>query len=155
MQPEAYCAACEHAFHGVLSAPHAAAPSPASSSKEPSQPAAASPPPRSYPGVVVTPAAQQTEGVTRNDYLGRPQRYFAAAEIARHNTPMDCWLVAHGKVYDVTSFLKLHPAGEFSIVRHAGKDASEDFDFHHKEAQKMWSPYFLGYVLKDETCVIS
>lgn len=37
------------------------------------------------------------------DLLGRKRLYFSAEEIARHNTKDDCWLVAHGKVYDVTS----------------------------------------------------
>jgi len=92
---------------------------------------------------------------TRTDYLGRKQRYFHPDEIARHNTAGDCWLVAHGRVYDVTAFIKSHPAGEFAIVRHAGTDSSLDFDFHPTRAQKMWTPYLLGYVATDEACVIA
>jgi cytochrome b involved in lipid metabolism len=32
--------------------------------------------------------------------------------VKKHATPDDLWLVIHGSVYDVTSFLKDHPGGE-------------------------------------------
>lgn len=67
-------------------------------------------------------------------------------EIELHNTPGDCWLIAHGKVYDVTAFLSRHPAGEFAILRHGGTDSTTDFDFHSGKAQRMWAPYLLGHV---------
>lgn len=86
------------------------------------------------------------EGVVRTDVFGRRRRYFEPREIARHNQPDDCWLVAHGKVFDVTTFLQQHPAGEFAILRHAGTDSTTDFDFHSGRAQRMWAPYMLGYV---------
>jgi hypothetical protein len=31
------------------------------------------------------------------------------AEVGKHNSAHDCWLVIHGYVYDVTSFLASHP----------------------------------------------
>jgi cytochrome b involved in lipid metabolism len=34
---------------------------------------------------------------------------YAWAEIVEHDTEDDCWIVIHGKVYDVTKFLKVHP----------------------------------------------
>lgn len=91
----------------------------------------------------------------RTDLRGRTFKYFPPEEVARHNSAGDCWLVAHGKVYDVTAFLKHHPAGEFAIVRHAGTDSTIDFDFHPVKAQKMWAPYFLGYVNAGESCIIA
>ena len=36
---------------------------------------------------------------------------FSVDEIAKHNTEEDCWVVIHGKVYDVTEFLPDHPGG--------------------------------------------
>lgn len=56
----------------------------------------------------------------------------------------DCWLVAHGKVYDATPMLFEHPAGVRSILRHAGQDATVDFDFHSNGARKMWKQYEIG-----------
>lgn len=75
------------------------------------------------------------EGIERVDVLGRRRRYFSLKEIARHTLSSDCWLIAHGRVYDATEFLPQHPAGEFAILRHAGRDASVDFDFHSPKAR--------------------
>ena len=38
-----------------------------------------------------------------------PKRLFTWAEIIKHDKPDDCWIVIHGKVYDVTNFVKNHP----------------------------------------------
>lgn len=85
------------------------------------------------------------QGSERIDLLGRRRRFFTRAECALHNQRHDCWLIAHGKVYDVTSFIPKHPAGEAAILRKAGTDTSIDFDFHSSRAQKMWAPFMLGY----------
>jgi len=85
-------------------------------------------------------------GVERVDAFGRSRRFFTMEEIATHNTPDDCWLVAHGKVYDVTAFLPRHPAGELAILRRGGTDSTIDFDFHSTRAQRIWNSYLLGYV---------
>ena len=97
---------------------------------------------------------RQIEFEIRKDYFGRSRRYFPAREIALHNSETDCWLVAHRTVYDVTTFLKQHPAGDTAILRHGGTDSTMDFDFHSPKAQKMWARYMIGYVAEGETCVI-
>jgi len=51
--------------------------------------------------------------------------------VAKHNNKASCWVVLHGRVLDVTSFLKDHPGGELAILTFAGKDASEEFDMIH------------------------
>lgn len=53
------------------------------------------------------------------------------AEVAKHTTKEDCWVVVNGKVLDVTSFLPDHPGGELAILTFAGKDASEEFNMIH------------------------
>ncbi|KKA28915.1 hypothetical protein TD95_002494 [Thielaviopsis punctulata] len=53
------------------------------------------------------------------------------AEVAKHNTAESCWVVIHGKVYDVTEFLDDHPGGKNIILKYAGRDASEEFDPVH------------------------
>lgn len=42
------------------------------------------------------------------------------AEIAKHNSPTSCWLVIHGKVYDVTNFLDQHPGGRSILLKQGG-----------------------------------
>ncbi|KAF3901936.1 hypothetical protein ABW21_db0208111 [Orbilia brochopaga] len=52
-------------------------------------------------------------------------------EIARHNSADSCWVIIHGKAYDVTDFLPEHPGGSKIILKYAGKDATEEFDPIH------------------------
>ncbi|KAH8889659.1 FMN-dependent dehydrogenase [Thozetella sp. PMI_491] len=53
------------------------------------------------------------------------------AEVAKHNTAQDCWVIIHGKAYDITEFLPEHPGGMKIILKYAGKDATEEFDPIH------------------------
>jgi len=53
------------------------------------------------------------------------------ADVAKHTTKSDCWVVVAGKVLNVTSFLSQHPGGELAILTFAGKDATEEFDMIH------------------------
>lgn len=85
-------------------------------------------------------------GVERVDAFGRRRRFFSLDEIALHTARDDCWLVAHGKVFDVTAFLSHHPAGDLAILRKAATDTTIDYDFHSGRAQRMWQQYFLGYI---------
>jgi len=55
------------------------------------------------------------------------------AEIAKHNTEDDCWVVVNGEVLDATSFLGDHPGGKGAIMLYAGKDATAEFNMLHKK----------------------
>lgn len=46
-------------------------------------------------------------------------------ECRKHMTDKSCWLVVHGKVYDVTDFLEEHPGGYDIIVTATGVDSGE------------------------------
>merc|ERR1719313_1996130 len=56
---------------------------------------------------------------------------FSLDDVASHNNKADCWVVLHGRVLDVTDFLKDHPGGELAIITFAGKDATAEFDMIH------------------------
>merc|ERR1712070_1219830 len=56
---------------------------------------------------------------------------FTLAEVAKHTTKTDCWVVVSGQVLNVTSFLSQHPGGELAILTFAGKDATEEFNMIH------------------------
>ncbi|KAL4985203.1 FMN-dependent dehydrogenase-domain-containing protein [Aspergillus falconensis] len=53
------------------------------------------------------------------------------ADVAKHNSKDSCWVIVHGKAYDVTEFLPEHPGGQKIILKYAGKDATEEFDPIH------------------------
>merc|ERR1711972_1176230 len=53
------------------------------------------------------------------------------AEVAKHTTKTDCWVVLSGNVPNVTNFLTQHPGGELAILTFAGKDATAEFDMIH------------------------
>ena len=59
-------------------------------------------------------------------------RIITREEVARHRdfdaTPPDVWVVLHGKVYSVGSFLAEHPGGPEVIEERAGADATSAFE---------------------------
>lgn len=58
-------------------------------------------------------------------------RTVAWSELEKHATLGDCWVVLHGKVYDVSKFLPTHPGGASIIARFAGKDGTRNFQAIH------------------------
>lgn len=81
---------------------------------------------------------------------------FSWEEVRRHRYRESCWLVARGVVYDVTAFLDLHPVGADAILRRAGRDNTEDLDFHSRGAQAMWDKYRIGVIEGESSgCVVS
>ena len=79
---------------------------------------------------------------------------FTLDEVADHCWPEDCWLVLYDRVYDVTRFLALHPAGADIMLESAGRDATSAFHGvgHSKEALDMMKEYQIG-VLVPEQCM--
>ncbi len=52
-------------------------------------------------------------------------------QVSRHNTRESCWVIIHGRVYDVTEFLPEHPGGPNVILKYAGRDATEEYEPIH------------------------
>ncbi|KAI9704537.1 MAG: Cytochrome b2, mitochondrial precursor [Bogoriella megaspora] len=52
-------------------------------------------------------------------------------QVAEHNSRESCWVIVHGRAYDVTEFLPEHPGGPKIILKYAGKDATEEYDPIH------------------------
>jgi cytochrome b involved in lipid metabolism len=53
-------------------------------------------------------------------------KFISAAELAKHNSEMDCWTCVDGRVYNLTPFVKLHPGGK-KILRAMGIDGTQIF----------------------------
>lgn len=66
---------------------------------------------------------------------------FSRAEVARHRTAEDCWIVIGDGVYDVSGWLARHPGRAGPILAKAGQDASAAFKhFHAPEVLASYGP---------------
>jgi len=102
------------------------------------EPVAPTPPPVVPPTPKPTPAPQPT-GPT-------------LADVAKHNTVADCWIVVNGGIYDVTSYISIHPGGRSRIVNQCGKDATVAFKTqggggsHSSRAWTLLEKYSVGTI---------
>ncbi|CAO3675041.1 unnamed protein product [Umbelopsis vinacea] len=73
---------------------------------------------------------------------------FTAAEVAKHNTDKDAWVIVEGKVYNVTEFLSEHPGGKKILLKSSGKDATTQFQSFHNDAvlESVAKPFLIGVV---------
>jgi salicylate hydroxylase len=77
-------------------------------------------------------------------------RRITRAELARHATFDDCWIVIGGKVYDFSEWKNHHPGGPFVARMHAGKDATAEFgDFHSELARRHMAHFCVGELVDD------
>ena len=78
---------------------------------------------------------------------------FTAAEVAEHATPHDCWVIVHGGVYDVSSFLTSHPGGVSALSKagRAGCDVSSHFERigHSAKAREVLKTLRVGSLDQD------
>ena len=76
-------------------------------------------------------------------------RKYTAAQVEKHSTPEDCWLIVHEKVYDVTSFVPRHPGGNMIWVK-AGGDCTQLFDSYHPlRTQMVLDKYYIGELRRE------
>uniref|UniRef100_A0A8D8AWA5 Cytochrome b5 n=1 Tax=Culex pipiens TaxID=7175 RepID=A0A8D8AWA5_CULPI len=79
-------------------------------------------------------------------------KQFTLAEVAKHNTAADLWMIIDDKVYDVTKFQAEHPGGEEVLVEAAGKDATTEFvDVgHSSDAKEQMKQFVVGEIIEAE-----
>ncbi|WOK99364.1 hypothetical protein Cni_G08076 [Canna indica] len=58
-------------------------------------------------------------------------RRITSEELGHHKAPSDLWISIHGKVYDVTEWVKDHPGGELPLLSLGGQDATDAFVASH------------------------
>mmetsp|Transcript_11226 Transcript_11226/g.33699 ORF Transcript_11226/g.33699 Transcript_11226/m.33699 type:complete len:142 (-) Transcript_11226:539-964(-) len=73
-------------------------------------------------------------------------KLYKLSDLKAHTTEKSCFLLVHGKVYDVTDFLDEHPGGYDIILNTTGRDATEDFEEigHSNAAREMLDKYLIG-----------
>ncbi|OJD29361.1 cytochrome b5 [Diplodia corticola] len=77
---------------------------------------------------------------------------YSLKEVAAHSKKNDLWIVVHGKIYDVTSYLLDHPGGAEAIEEVAGTDCTAAFEDvgHSEDARELLQPLLVGVLSDDE-----
>merc|ERR1711920_1054099 len=93
------------------------------------------------------------EEATVNPFQNTPEedaklKEFSEDQVKAHNKDEDCWIILHGRVYNVSKFMNDHPGGPDVLEDVAGSDATEDFEatFHSKKARDMSKDLLVGKV---------
>lgn len=82
------------------------------------------------------------------------ERYYSAAEVAKHQGKGDLWVSFEGSVYDVSSFVDDHPGGVELLWEQAGRDITEAFrnglHVHSGYARQLLADYRIGRLASSE-----
>ncbi|CAE7239131.1 Cyt-b5 [Symbiodinium natans] len=69
---------------------------------------------------------------------GRDLPFFSRAEVAKHNSAEEPYMIIHNRVYNVKSLLGSHPGGDDVLLSKAGTDVTKDFEvFEHSEKARI------------------
>jgi cytochrome b involved in lipid metabolism len=89
--------------------------------------------------------------LTASQVGGGSSALIDAAEVAKHSTLQNCWLIVSGKVYDITSFSAQHPGGQATIAPYCGKDGTQAYQSkggqggnHSAYAYSLLGNYFIA-----------
>ncbi|KAM0471942.1 hypothetical protein ACHAPX_009078 [Trichoderma viride] len=73
---------------------------------------------------------------------------YTLADVAAHNKREDLWIVIHGKVYDVSKYVRDHPGGVDVLIEVAGTDATAAYNEagHSEDADEILETLQVGTV---------
>ncbi|KAL4801384.1 hypothetical protein BDV18DRAFT_165053 [Aspergillus unguis] len=71
---------------------------------------------------------------------------YTTDDVASHNTRDDLWVTIHGKVYNITPYVRDHPGGADVLIEAAGSDATEAYEDvgHSEDADEILQTYLIG-----------
>lgn len=70
---------------------------------------------------------QKTSSISIKLNLPQTPITLSLTEIEKHNLVNDCWVIVSSNVYDVTSYIGLHPGGAANISSYCGQDMTQAF----------------------------
>jgi cytochrome b involved in lipid metabolism len=99
--------------------------------------------PATVPSTVSTPEVVKTGEGT--DITPDALKVLTAANVAKHSTATDCYLIVKGSVYNVTPFIGQHPGGRDRIIEMCGQEATEIFSaIHSNFAWNLLKDFYIG-----------
>mgnify|MGYP001221081264 FL=1 len=63
-------------------------------------------------------------------------------------------IVANNNVYDISELLEIHPGGKKCLLNNLKTDCTIDYKFHSKKGKSEWYKYKIGYIKKNNSCII-
>jgi len=57
-------------------------------------------------------------------------KYYSYLEVINHTNEESCWILVGRNIYDVTEFLNIHPGSKEAILKYAGQNAKESYNYH-------------------------
>jgi len=77
---------------------------------------------------------------------------FTTTEVAMHNTTADCYLIISNNVYDVSSYIDMHPGGRRIITSRCGQEVTGVFArIHSNRAWDFLKTFKVGFVANTQT----
>ncbi len=96
----------------------------------------------------ISPGAQQTNQPATQPTDAQVQ--YTLADVSKHSTQSDCWMVINGKVLDLSSYT-MHPGGD-TYVPYCGTDGTTAFNGikdgrgHSDSASRMAGQFVIGTI---------
>lgn len=82
-------------------------------------------------------------------------KMYALAEVAQHAGADSCWMIIHGRVYDVTAYAPRHPSPPALFLKYCGREATVGFETkdrgrpHSSAAQAQLEEFFIGFLASE------
>lgn len=102
------------------------------------------------PEFTTPPSVNVTAPTTTPTTVPRYDVTLNLAEVSKHDSTSDCWLLISGKIYDVTPYIRAHPGGVTSISAGCGTDATQLYATkggntpHSSFATSLLADYYIG-----------
>jgi len=90
-----------------------------------------------------------SNGVTDPAYQKGELGAYTMADVKKHNSRQDAWIVINDKVYDITQYIPFHPGGA-KVLAGVGRDGTELFNKYHPwvNAHFLLAKYQVGFLKK-------
>lgn len=87
-------------------------------------------------GAPATTSTQSKSATPKPTTSAKTSTSLTLAEVAKRNTPADCWAVVSNTVYNLTAYIAAHPGGAANITNLCGTDATQAFSNQHGTTAK-------------------